>query len=181
MPPTSVGFGITLDNSRKLTAEQAGLTTAQLSNMELAWAIAVPDASTMRSQGPVVGKTIFWPATDLGQVYALDLEGAKPCIRWVYKTPGGAPLRSSVAYGVLADGTPLLVVSGVDATVHALDARNGKALWTKNVAYYSFSMTTGTPSILKDRVIVPVSQGEITAGRRHKDRVLHQSRLRAVA
>ncbi len=161
---TSVGFGITHNNNRKLTAQQAGLTTSQLSNLELAWAIAVPEASTMRSQGPVVGKTIFWPATDLGQVYAMNLEGAKPCIDWVYKTPGGTPLRSSVAYGVLTDGTPLLAVSGVDGTVHAIDARNGKALWTKNVAYYSFSMTTGTPTILKDRMIVPVSQGEITAG-----------------
>ena len=163
-PVTSAGFGITHDNNRKLTAQQAGLTTAQLSNMELAWTIAVPEASTMRSMGPVVGKTIFWPATDLGQVHAIDISGAKPCVHWTYTTPGGAPLRSSVAYGVLADGTPLLVVSGVDATVHALDARTGKPLWTKNVAYYSFSMTTGTPVVLKNRVIVPVSQGEITAG-----------------
>lgn len=158
---TSTHFGYDANNTRKLTAKQAGLTTAQMGNMELAWAIAFPDSTTMRSQGAVVGKNLFYPATDVGKVYAFDLDGEKPCVQWVYTTPGGAPLRTSVAYGVLADGTPLLVFSGLDSTVHAVDPRTGKALWTKPVGSYSYSMTTGTPSILKDRVIVPVAQFEI--------------------
>jgi hypothetical protein len=54
------------------------------------------------------------------------------------------------------------VFSGIDSTVHAVDPRTGKALWTKPVGVYSHSMTTGTPSILKDRVIVPVAQFEIS-------------------
>ena len=137
-----------------------------MSNMELAWAIAFPDSTTMRSQGAVVGKNLFYPATDAGKVYAFDLsDPAKPCVQWVYSTPGDAPLRTSVAYGVLADGTPLLVFSGIDSTVHAVDPRTGKALWTKPVGNYTYSMTTGTPSVLKDRVIVPVSQFEICVRR----------------
>jgi polyvinyl alcohol dehydrogenase (cytochrome) len=158
---TSTHFGYDANNTRKLTAKQAGLTTAQMSEMELAWAIAFPDSTTMRSQGAVVGKNLFYPATDVGKVYAFDLDGEKPCVQWVYTTPGGAPLRTSIAYGVLGDGTPLLVFSGLDSTVHAVDPRTGKALWTKPVGSYSYSMTTGTPSILKDRVIVPVAQFEI--------------------
>lgn len=160
---TSTRFGYDWRNTRKLTARQAGLTTAQMGDMELAWAIAFPDGSTMRSQGAVVGKNLFYPATDIGHVYAFDLsDPGKPCVQWVYKTPGGSPLRTSTAYGVLADGTPLLVFSGIDSTVHAVDPRTGKALWTKPVGVYSHSMTTGTPSVLKDRVIVPVAQFEIS-------------------
>lgn len=159
---TATHFGYDKNNTRKLTAKQAGLTTAQLSNMELAWSIAFPDSAIMRSQGAIVGKNLFYPATEAGKVYAFDLsDAAKPCVQWVYVAPGGAPLRSSVAYGVLGDGTPLLVVSGLDSTVHAIDPRTGKALWTKPVGSYSYSMTTGTPSILKDRVVVPVAQFEI--------------------
>jgi polyvinyl alcohol dehydrogenase (cytochrome) len=159
----STHYGFDSNNTHKLTAKQAGLTTAQMSNMELAWSIAFPDSTTMRSQGAIVGKNLFYPATDVGKVYAFDLsDPAKPCVQWVYSTPGGSPLRTSVAYGVLGDGTPLLVFSGIDSTVHAVDPRTGKALWTKPVGSYTYSMTSGTPSILKDRVIVPVSQFEIS-------------------
>ena len=58
--------------------------------------------------------------------------------------------------------------SGIDSTVHAVDPRTGKALWTKPVGVYSHSMTTGTPSILKDRVIVPVAQFEISVAADNK-------------
>jgi polyvinyl alcohol dehydrogenase (cytochrome) len=160
---TSTHYGFDRNNTRKLTAKQAGLTTAQMSNMEMAWSIAFPDASVMRSQGAIVGKNLFYPATDAGKVYAFDLsDPAKPCVQWVYAAPGDAPLRTSVAYGVLGDGTPLLVFAGIDSTVHAVDPRTGKALWTKPVGSYSYSMTSGTPTVLKDRVIVPVSQFEIS-------------------
>ncbi|MDZ4759964.1 MAG: PQQ-binding-like beta-propeller repeat protein, partial [Alphaproteobacteria bacterium] len=165
----STGFGFDRNNTRMLSAGEAGLTTAQLSSMELAWSIAFPDATTMRSQGAIVGKNLFYPATDIGQMYAFDISGAKPCIQWIYTAPGGAPLRSSAAYGVLADGTPLLAFSGLDSTVHAVDARTGKAVWTRGVASYSFSMTTGTPTVLKDRVIVPVAQYEISVAGDNKE------------
>ena len=162
-------FGYDANNTRKLTAKQAGLTTDQMSKLDLAWSIAFPDSTTMRSQGAVVGKNLFYPATDVGKVYAFDLsDPAKPCVQWVYTAAGGAPLRTSIAYGVLGDGTPLLVFAGIDSTVHAIDPRNGKALWTKAVGVYSYSMTSGTPSILKDRVIVPVSQFEITVAAQNK-------------
>jgi len=160
---TSIGFGFDKANTHKLTAKQAGLTTAQLGNLELAWTIAFPDAAIMRSTGAVVGKNLFYPVADAGRVYALDLtDPAKPCVQWTYATPGDAPLRTSTAYGVLADGTPLLVFAGLDSTVHALDPRTGTALWTKPVGTYSYTMTTGTPTILKDRIIIPVSQNEIS-------------------
>ncbi|RYE00917.1 MAG: hypothetical protein EOP61_12685, partial [Sphingomonadales bacterium] len=157
-------FGFDQHNTRSLTAAQAGLTKAQLAKMELAWAVGFPDATGMRSQGAVVGKNVFVPVADVAAMYAFDISVAdKPCLQWVYETRGGAPLRSSPAYGVV-DGVPLLVFSGMDTTVHAVDARTGKAVWTRTVGTYSFSTTTGTPTVLKDRVIVPVAQFEIVYG-----------------
>ena len=161
---TITNFGFDGHNTRSLTAAQAGLTKAQLSKMELAWAIGFPEVTGMRSQGAVVGKNVFVPVADVAAMYAFDIsDPAKPCLQWAYDSPGGAPLRSSPAYGVV-DGVPLLVFSGQDTTVHAVDARTGKAVWTKTVGTYSFSTTTGVPSVLKDRVIVPVAQFEIVYG-----------------
>lgn len=164
----SAHFGFDRHNTRALTAKQAGLTKADLSNMDLAWAIGFPDIAEMRSAGAIIGTTLFYPVAGTGQMYAIDIAGDKPCFKWIYTAPGGAPLRSSVAYGTTADGSPLLVFSGLDSTVHAVDPRTGKAVWTKGVGSYAYSMTTGTPTVLKDRVIVPVSQFEIMVGGENK-------------
>ena len=165
---TITNFGFDQYNTRALTAAQAGLTKAQLSKMELAWSVGFPDATGMRAQGAVVGKNIFVPVADVGAMYAFDIsQPDKPCLQWVYNTPGGAPLRTSPAFGVV-DGVPLLVFAGQDTTVHAVDARTGKAVWTKHVGSYSYSTTTGTPTVLKDRVIVPVAQFEIVFGGQNK-------------
>jgi polyvinyl alcohol dehydrogenase (cytochrome) len=161
--PASVStFGFDRANTRRLTPAQTGLSKAKLANLELAWAIGFPDVTMMRSQPAVVGHNVFLPVAEAGALYAFDVsEADKPCVQWIYRTPGGAPLRTSAAYGVLADGQAVLAFSGLDSTVHVVDARTGKALWTKNVGTYSFSLTTGTPRVLKDRIIVPVSQYEI--------------------
>lgn len=153
-------FGYDRNNTRTLTAQQAGLTKAQLSNMELAWALAIPSGATMRANPAIVGKTMYLPVSDAGALYALDIGADKPCVKWTYSA--GAPLRTSAAFGKIADGRDVIAFSGLDATVHVVDARSGKAIWTKNVASYSFSLTTGTPVVLADRIIVPVAQYEIS-------------------
>jgi len=160
--PSVATYGFDARQTRTLTAKQTGLTKAKLAKLDLAWAIAFPDTTMIRAQGAVVGNTVFLPVAEAAAMYALDVgDPAKPCVKWVYKAPGGAPLRTSAAYGVISDGTPVLAFSGLDTTVHVLDARTGKALWTKTVGTYSYSLTTGTPRVLKDRIIVPVSQFEI--------------------
>ncbi|CAN5237819.1 PQQ-binding-like beta-propeller repeat protein [soil metagenome] len=155
-------YGFDADNSRKLTAQQAKLTKASLSKLDLAWAMPFPGSTMLRSQAAVVGSTLFLPVAEAGAVYAIDVKDAqKPCVVWSYVSATGAPLRTSAAYGVIADGRKLRAVAGLDSTVHLIDAVTGKPIWTKNVAAYSYSMTTGTPRILKGRIIVPVSQYEI--------------------
>ena len=161
--PASVAtFGFDARQTRTLSARQTGLRKAGLGRLELAWAVGFPDVTMMRSQAAVVGNNLFLPVAEAAALYSLDVgDPARPCVQWVYRTPNGAPLRTSAAYGVIADGRPVLAFSGMDSTVHVVDARTGKALWTKNVAAYSYSLTTGTPRVLKDRIIVPVSQFEI--------------------
>jgi len=160
-------FGFDARNTRVLTPAQTGLTKAKLGRLELAWSIAFPDVTMMRSQAAVVGNTVFLPVAEASALYAFDVSvPAKPCVKWVYRTPKNTLLRTSAAYGVIAApgykaGRKVLAFSGLDSTVHVVDATTGQGLWTKNVGSYSFSMTTATPRVLKDRIIVPVSQYEI--------------------
>ncbi|HEY8573146.1 PQQ-binding-like beta-propeller repeat protein [Phenylobacterium sp.] len=161
-PPAVATYGFDARNTRVLTPKQTGITKAGLKNLELAWAVGFPDVTMMRSQAVVVGHNLFLPVAEAAAMYAFDVsDPARPCVQWIYKTPGGAPLRTSASYGVIADGRPVLAFSGLDSTVHVVDARTGKALWTKGVGAYSYTLTTGTPRVLKDRIIVPVSQYEI--------------------
>ena len=52
--PDAMRVTLPAGTTESLTAAQAGLTKAQLSEMELAWSIGFPDATGMRAQGAVV-------------------------------------------------------------------------------------------------------------------------------
>lgn len=149
------------NNPRHLSAEQAGLTTAELANLELAWAIAFPQTSGLRAAPVIVGSTIFYSATDTGRVFALDTESG--CAKWVYES--GTRLRSSIAYGEV-DEQKILVFSDMPGMIHSVDAETGEANWVASgQAENNQGMLTGTPVIHQDRVIVPVSgSGVITGG-----------------
>ncbi|WP_460225293.1 outer membrane protein assembly factor BamB family protein [Aurantivibrio infirmus] len=157
--PTVSTFGFNLSNHRQLNSTEAGLTTADLGELELAWAIGFPKATTMRSQAAVVGSTLFLPVAEANAVYAFDVSGS-PCLRWIYQS--AVPMRTSAAFGVLADGRKVIATADVASTVHLIDAKSGEKIWTQQVAINPLSITTGTPVVLKDKVIVPISQYEIT-------------------
>ncbi|MGQ9426637.1 outer membrane protein assembly factor BamB family protein [Gilvimarinus sp. F26214L] len=155
---TVTGFGFNERNDRHLTREQAGLKGSDFRNLELAWAIAFPGATTMRSQPAVMGSTLFLPVADAARMFAFNIDG-EPCIQWVYQSE--VPLRTSASYDELEDGRPVVVVGDLGSNVHMVDARTGQGIWTQHVGFSELSVTTGTPVIHKDKVIVPISQFEI--------------------
>ncbi len=65
-----------MQNHRHLTAQEAGITTADFRHLDLAWALAFPRATTMRAQAAVVGSTLFLPVADASQLYAIDIAAA---------------------------------------------------------------------------------------------------------
>src|SRR5690606_10016020 len=159
--PVSVStFGFDKHNHRHLSSAQAGLETEDFGKLELAWTMAFPGATTMRSQPAVVGNTLFLPVADAAKLFAIDVSGAKPCLQWVYDSD--APLRSSASYGELADGRKVVAVSDLGASVHLVDAKTGEGIWKTHVGSSALSLVTGTPVVLKERVIVPISQYEIS-------------------
>ncbi len=149
------------NNPRHLDAAQAGLTTADMSKLELAWAVAFPETSSMRAAPVIVGSTIFYSATDSGRVFALDTNSG--CAKWVYEAD--SRLRSSMAYAVV-DGAGTLVFGSQSGMVHSISAETGEELWVASgQASNNQAMITGTPVIYDDRIIVPLSgSGVVTGG-----------------
>ncbi len=149
------------NNPRHLEAAQAGLSTADLSNLELAWVVAFPDTSGLRAAPVIIGSTIFYSATDSGRVFALDTNSG--CAKWVYEAD--SRLRSSLAYSEI-DDLRLLVFTDSGGMVHTIDAKTGELIWiVSGQASNNQGMLTGTPVIHEDKIIVPVSgSGVITGG-----------------
>lgn len=160
--PTVAGFGFDLRNHRRLSAAQAGLATADLRNLELAWVMAFPKATMMRSQPAVVGTNVFLPVADSSQLFAIDIAG-RPCLRWIYQHD--APLRTSTAFGELPGSKRKVLIFGdMGANIHMVDAATGERIWKRHVGLHPLSLTTGTPILHGDRVYVPISQYEIMLG-----------------
>jgi polyvinyl alcohol dehydrogenase (cytochrome) len=160
-PATVTGFGFDPKNHRRLTSAQTGLRTSDMRQLELAWSLGFPKATSMRSQPAVVGSTLFLPVADTQRLFAIDISGP-PCVQWVYQHV--TPLRTSAAFGELRGGRKVIVISDVGSKVHMVDASTGELIWMQHVGLYPLSLTTGTPAIHEDRVYVPISQYEISLG-----------------
>jgi polyvinyl alcohol dehydrogenase (cytochrome) len=160
-PASVTGFGFDPKNHRRLTAAQSGLRTADMRQLELAWALGFPKATQMRSQPAIVGQTLFLPVADAQRMFAIDIS-TQPCVQWVYSHE--TPLRTSAAFGQLPGGRKVVVFSDIASKVHMLDAATGELLWMQAVGLYPLSLTTGTPAIHEGRVYVPISQYEISLG-----------------
>jgi len=161
--PAVAGFGFDKHNHRHLSRAQAGLAKADFRNLELAWVLAFPGATTMRAQAAVVGSMVFLPVADAAQLFAIDVSGREPCFKWVYNSD--VPLRTGAAYGELpGSGRKVLAFSNVAGYVNLLDAVTGEQIWREPIRIWALSNATGTPVIHGDRVYVPLSASEINAG-----------------
>lgn len=159
--PTVQTFGFDIRNTRNLSYAQAGLKAGDFSNLEVAWAVAFPDAVTMRSQAAVIGSTIIVPVGESkNRVFAFDIsDKQKPCIQWIYE--GTRTIRTSAGYGVRKDGRKVIMVGDLGAYIHMIDAKTGKEIWESHIGLFPQSTSTATPVLVGDKVIAPSSQYEI--------------------
>ncbi|HEY8573614.1 PQQ-binding-like beta-propeller repeat protein [Phenylobacterium sp.] len=161
--PAQIGYGVDHDNSRRMTAAQAGLKTADVAKLEVAWAFAIPGASGLRGQGVVVGNTLFYPAGQASHVLALDTKTG--CVKWATRTP--AQIRASLTYGRLGPNGPMALVGGDSSgQLTALDAQTGKILWRADPRHDKQVPLSGTPLFAGDKILVPISASDVSLAMR---------------
>jgi len=156
------GWGPTAQNTHFQPALQAGLTASQVPRLKLKWAFGFPDATSSWAQPSVAGGRLFVGSQN-GTVYSLD--AASGCIVWTFSAHGG--VRASVTIGSIRKRrspgrgpTEAAYVADQQGYVYALDAANGRELWSRRVDDHPLVRLTGSPTLFAGRLYVPTSSYE---------------------
>jgi polyvinyl alcohol dehydrogenase (cytochrome) len=157
--PSWNGWGPTIENTHFQPAAQAGLTAAQVPQLQLKWAFGFPDTTSAWAQPTIAGGRLFVGSQN-GTVYSLD--AASGCIAWTFAARGG--VRASISIG-RRSGTGRQTAytayfSDQKGFVYALDAGTGRMLWTRKVDEHPLVRLTGSPTLYNDRLYVPTSSYE---------------------
>lgn len=149
-------------SARFQTADKARVSAADISNLQLKWAFALPGAGSMRSQ-PIVAAGWLWIGSDNGMVYALDADTG--CVHWSFEAQ--RPVVSSLTLGPRAgaDDRYALYFGDFSSNVYALDAETGELLWSVLLGDHHAAAISG--SVVLDpsgeRLVVPIGSWEEVA------------------
>jgi len=147
------GFGV--NNARSLRAGVA-IGPGNIERLRLAWTLALPQVTDMRSQPVAAGSALFL-GTQAGSLLALDQ--ASGCVHWHFAATGS--IRSALALAATPDGVPTLFFADDLGSAYAVDARSGALRWRANVKLFPTSVVSGSPSYHDGRLFVPVSSFEV--------------------
>lgn len=150
------GWGGSLANQRHQPRSE-GLAPDTVTDLELQWVFAVPNATRSRAQ-PVVTPEAVFVGSQQGVVYALDPTDGCPI--WLFHAD--AEVRGSVVLGYDSQRRPETLYFGdFKANAYAIDAGDGTLRWKTRVHEHPRATITGSVTLHEDQVIVPVSSGEV--------------------
>ncbi len=157
-PVVTAGFNVDQNQTRSLSAAQAGLKKSQLKNLEIAWAIGFPGRGN-GTGAAILGDTVF--INGGGRLMALD--AASGCAKWSVD----AASRNTPSIGEL-DGRKVVAVSvGREGDILVVDAKTGAKVWQANgQATDNAGSIRGGVTIYDNKVIVPISASGVGAGMR---------------
>ncbi len=152
----SQGFGVNRNQTRSFTAAQAGLTKANLANLEVAWTIAFPGQGAGTGASVLSDGTVFITG---GQKLAA-VDAASGCLKWTY---AGAS-RNTPAIGEI-NGKKVVALS-VGRDIHVIDAATGMLVWKASGQPVNGSggAVRGGVIFAKDKIIVPLSASGVASG-----------------
>ncbi|WP_293373151.1 PQQ-binding-like beta-propeller repeat protein [Phenylobacterium sp.] len=149
---TSMG----IDNASTRFQRHPGLTAADVPRLKVKWAFSM----TGGGQPAVVGDWL-WVTNRSGKFYALDTRTG--CVHWSVDDLVSRTSPMIIKSPISPSGW-LTVISQSDRIVRAFDAQTGKQIWkSAQLEDHPFSVLTGSPVIVGDRLIVPISSIEEAA------------------
>jgi polyvinyl alcohol dehydrogenase (cytochrome) len=149
-------WGMGKHNRRFVPAVHTGINRGNAGQLELAWSLAFPKVTDMRSQPAIVGDTLYF-GDKTGKLYAIDRFSG--CIRGHTEVLSG--IRSAITVATLASGRKLLVFADSMASIYALDPQTLETVWQTAARIYETSVITGSISYHNNRLFVPVSSYEV--------------------
>src|SRR5262245_6909372 len=150
------GWSPSPDNARFQAAGQAGLTSAQVTNLKLKWAFGFADDVTAFAAPAILNGTLYLGSA-AGTVHALDTKTG--CIHWMFQANG--PVRSTTV--AVQQGSMWSLVFGDQiGWVYSLDAKTGKMNWKKRVEDHEATRLTGSPAVHDGVVFIPAASWEET-------------------
>ena len=160
--PSWNGWG-GLHNTRHRTQAEAGLSVNEIPKLKLKWAFGFDQGISSFGQPAVVSGRVF-VGTDTGYVYSLD--AASGCVYWSFKPKSN--VRNAINIGPITGHgqTRYAAYFGdMKANVYAVDAQNGKLLWTRRVEDHYTARVTSAPALYAGRLYVPISSWEEAAAK----------------
>ena len=154
------GWGRDFDNSRY--QPKPGLKAEDVPRLKVKWAWAHPGPMAT-GQPTIIGDRLY-VTTEVGQIFCLNADTG--CSYWTMNA--GAAVRAAMSVGPLPSGSAAkfaLYFGDEKSNVQAVDAATGKILWKTKIEDHMLSRITGAPVLYRDRIYVPVSSFEETAGR----------------
>jgi polyvinyl alcohol dehydrogenase (cytochrome) len=151
-------WGLGTDNQRFMSSEAAGIDRSNVGTLELAWSLAFPRVTDMRSQPAIIGDTMYF-GDKTGQLYALDRTSG--CIKSHTKVFSG--IRSAITVATLEDGNKLLIFADSLATVFAMHPQTLEVVWQHSARLFNTSVISGSISYHDNRLFVPISSFEVAA------------------
>ncbi len=153
---TNSGFGINQNQTRSLTAAQAGIKKSDMANLEVAWTIAFPGQGS-GTGASFLGDTAF--VTGGQKLLAIDAKTG--CIKWSYNA---SSTRNTPAIGEIG-GRKVLALS-VGRDIHVVDAATGALVWKASGQPVNGTggSIRGGVIFAKDKIIVPLSASGVASG-----------------
>ncbi len=149
-------WGMGVANQRYLPDALAGVTRANVHSLELAWSLAFPKVTDMRSQPALVGDTLYF-GDKTGKLYAIDRHTG--CIRNSIEVLSG--IRSAITVANSQEHGPLLVFADSMASIYAVNPSTLDIVWQKAARLYDTSVITGSITSHDGRLFVPISSYEV--------------------
>ena len=145
-------------------SELTQVNASNVGQLQVAWMFSV---GTMRGQEAaplVIGDTLYIISSFPNKVFALDASNGE--LKWTY-IPNQDPAAQGVACcdvltrGLAYDDGKIFLVT-LDNHAVALDAKTGKELWAAKTGDINLGeTTTAAPFVVKGRVFVGISGGEL--------------------
>jgi polyvinyl alcohol dehydrogenase (cytochrome) len=148
------GWSPGLVNTRFQSAQDAGLTAAEVPRLQPKWVFAFPDTTLLRSQPAVYRGRVFVGGQD-GSVYSLD--AVTGCVHW--STIVQAEIRSGMTVAEVA-GKPTVFFGDSSGYYYALDGETGKPAWRLQPEEHPATKGTATPVFYQGRLYIGVSSLE---------------------